>query len=63
MQESRHELRQLLNLMLIDRLKQLETEALAQAQSGEDPEALQRYKSLYERRRELIAQQAPSPGP
>jgi len=54
--ESRQELRRLLNLMLIDRLKQLETEALAQAQSGEDPDALQRYKSLYERRRELIAQ-------
>ena len=53
--ESRQELRRLLNLMLIDRLKQLETEALAQAQSGEDPEALQRYKSLVERRRELIA--------
>ena len=57
-QESRQELRKLLNLMLIDRLKQLETEALAQAQSGEDPEALQRYKSLYERRRELTAQNA-----
>jgi len=55
--ESREELRRLLNLMLIDRLKQLETEALSQAQSGEDPDALQRYKSLYERRRELIAQQ------
>jgi len=55
-QESRLELRRLLNLMLIDRLKQLETEALAQAQSGEDPEALQRYKSLHERRRELMAQ-------
>ncbi|MFM7026253.1 MAG: DNA primase [Limnohabitans sp.] len=55
--ESRQELRQLLNLMLIDRLKQLETEALAQAQSGEDPQALQRYKSLYERRRELTSQQ------
>ena len=55
-QESRQELRRLLNLMLIDRLKQLETEALALAQSGEDPEALQRYKSLYERRRELTAQ-------
>ncbi len=54
--ESRQELRQLLNLMLIDRLKQLETEALAQAQDGNDPDALQRYKSLYERRRELIAQ-------
>ena len=45
-----------LNLMLIDRLKHLETQALAEAQSGEDPDALQRYKSLYERRRELIAQ-------
>jgi DNA primase len=56
--ESREELRRLLNLMLIDRLKQLETEALSQAQSGEDPDALQRYKSLYERRRELIAQQS-----
>jgi DNA primase len=55
--ESRDELRRLLNLMLIDRLKELETEALAQAQSGEDPDALQRYKSLYERRRELIAAQ------
>ena len=55
-QESRQELRRLLNLMLIDRLKQLETEALAQAQSGEDPDALQRYKSLYERRRELTSQ-------
>ena len=54
--ESREELRRLLNLMLIDRLKELETEALAQAQTGEDPDALQRYKSLYERRRELIAQ-------
>ena len=54
--ESRQELRRLLNLMLIDRLKQLETQALAEAQSGEDPDALQRYKSLYERRRELIAQ-------
>ncbi len=55
-QESRQELRRLLNLMLIDRLKQLETEALAQAQSGQDPDALQRYKSLHERRRDLMAQ-------
>jgi DNA primase len=54
--ESRQELRRLLNLMLIDRLKQLETEALAQAQSGQDPEALQRYKSLHERRRDLMTQ-------
>ena len=56
------ELRRLLDLMLIDQLKQLETEALAQAQSGEDPQALQRYKSLYERRRALMAQQAPAAG-
>ena len=56
-QEARQELRRLLNLMLIDRLKVLETEALAQAQNGEDPDALQRYKSLYERRRELTAGQ------
>ena len=61
-QESRLELRRLLDLMLIDQLKQLETEALAQAQSGEDPQALQRYKSLYERRRALMAQQAPAAG-
>jgi DNA primase len=53
--ESRQELRHLLNLMLIDRLKQLETEALAQAQSGQDPDALQRYKSLVERRRQLAS--------
>ena len=59
-QEARQELRLLLNLMLIDRLKQLETEALAQAQSGQDPQALQRYKSLYNRRRELTGQQQAS---
>ena len=56
--ESRQELRRLLNLMLIDRLKEQETEALAQAQSGQDAEALLRYKSLHERRRELMAQNA-----
>ena len=56
-QEARQELRLLLNLMLIDRLKQLETEALDQAQSGQDPQALERYKSLYERRKELTGQQ------
>ncbi len=55
-QEARQELRRLLNLMLIDRLKTLETEALAQAQGGQDPEALQRYKSLQARRRELTGQ-------
>ena len=55
-QEARQELRGLLNLMLIDRLKQLETEALTQAQSGKDPEALKRYESLYRRRLELSTQ-------
>ena len=54
--ESREELRRLLNLMLIDRLKELETEALAQAQTGQDADALERYKSLVERRRELAKQ-------
>ena len=54
--EARQELRGLLNLMLIDRLKQLETEALTQAQNGKDPEALKRYESLYRRRLELSAQ-------
>ena len=54
--EARQELRGLLNLLLIDRLKQLETEALTQAQNGKDPEALKRYESLYRRRLELSAQ-------
>ena len=54
-QEARQELRRLLNMMLIDRLKQLETEALTQASSGQDPEAQQRWRSLHERRKELMA--------
>jgi DNA primase len=53
--EARQELRRLLNMMLIDRLKQLETEALTQASSGQDPEAQQRWRSLHERRKELMA--------
>ena len=53
--EARQELRRLLNLLLIDRLKQLETEALTQASSGQDPEALLRWRSLHERRKELMA--------
>jgi len=57
-QEARQELRRLLNLLLIDRLKQLETEALAQASSGQDPEAQQRWRSLHERRKELTASAA-----
>lgn len=55
-QEARQELRRLLNLMHIDRLKQLETEALEQAQIAQDPQALERWRSLHERRRELMAQ-------
>jgi DNA primase len=55
-QEAREELRRLLNLMHIDRLKQLETEALEQAQIAQDPQALERWRSLHERRRELMAQ-------
>ncbi|HWS04401.1 MAG TPA: DNA primase, partial [Burkholderiaceae bacterium] len=55
--EAARELRALLDLMLIDRLKQLETEALAGASS--DPQALQRYRTLHERRRLLSARRAP----
>ena len=49
--EASRELRTLLDLMLADRLMQLETEALAAAAT--DPEALQRYRALQERRRKL----------
>ena len=56
-EEAAHELRALLDLMLVDRLKQLETEALAEA-SG-DPQALQRYRALHERRRRLSATRPP----
>jgi DNA primase len=57
-QEARQELRRLLNMMVIDRLKQLETEALAQAATGQDPDAQQRWRSLHERRKELMASAA-----
>ena len=57
-QEARQELRRLLNLLLIDRLKQLETEALVQASTGQDPEAQQRWRSLHERRKALMASSA-----
>jgi DNA primase len=55
--EAARELRALLDLMLVDRLKQLETEALAE--SATDPGALERYRSLHERRRLLSAVRAP----
>jgi DNA primase len=51
--ESGQELRALLNLMLVDRLKQLETEALLAVK--DDPAALQRYRDLQERRLALTA--------
>jgi len=54
-QEARQELRRLLNLLMVDRLKQLETEALTQASTGQDPEAQQRWRSLHERRKALMA--------
>ncbi|WP_090047282.1 DNA primase [Limnohabitans sp. 2KL-27] len=57
-QEARQELRRLLTLLMIDRLKQLETEALTHASTGQDPEAQQRWRSLHERRKALMASAA-----
>ena len=54
-EEARQELRQLLNLMLIDRLNQLQTQALAEAESLKDPQALARWRSLDKRRKELLS--------
>ncbi len=54
-QEARLELRRLMNMLMIDHLQNLKNEALAQHQSGEDPEALARYSSLDKRWRELKA--------
>ncbi|MCX7278148.1 MAG: DNA primase [Burkholderiales bacterium] len=51
--EALNELKALLNLMLIDQLKQQETEALAAAAT--DPEALERYRAINRRRLELMA--------
>ena len=52
-QESSAELRQLLNRLLIERLKAQETEAIEAAAT--DPSALQRYRELQARRRQLEA--------
>ncbi len=51
--ESGPELRDLLNRMLVDRLKELETEAIEMSKS--DPSALRRYQQLRLRRVELMA--------
>ena len=55
--EAHKELRQLLNLMLIDELKMLETAALKDAESSQDPAAFQRWRDLHQRRRTLIGTQ------
>ena len=53
-EEAKLELRQLLNLMLVDRLKMLQTEALAEVEKQQDPLALERWRSLDKRRKELM---------
>ncbi len=53
--EARKELRLLLNLMLIDRLKGLETQALKEAESVQSPEAFQKWRDLHQRRRTLMS--------
>jgi DNA primase len=55
--EAHKELRLLLNLMLIDQLKELETAALKDAESTQDPAAFQRWRELHQRRRSLIGTQ------
>jgi hypothetical protein len=44
-----------MNMLMVDHLQNLKNEALAQHQSGEDPDALARYSSLDKRWRELKA--------
>ena len=56
--ESSHELRSLLNRMLVERLKAQETEAIEAASA--DPSALARYRDLQARRRQLEADTAAS---
>ena len=55
--EAHKELRFLLNLMLMDQLKALETAALKDAESTQDPAAFQRWRELHQRRRSLIGAQ------
>jgi DNA primase len=54
--ESAQELRDLLNRMVIDQLKVQETEAIAAANT--DPQALQRYRTLRDRRLQLVKAQS-----
>ena len=55
--EAHRELRLLLNLMLIDQLKALETAALKDAETTQDPAAFQRWRELHHRRRSLSGAQ------
>jgi DNA primase len=57
--DSAAELSDLLNRMLVERLKAQETEAIEA--SASDPAALERYRSLQARRRDLEASLAPDP--
>ena len=53
--EAYRELRLLLNLMLIDQLKELETVALQNAESSQSPEAFQKWREIHQRRRNLMS--------
>ena len=53
--EAHLELRLLLNLMHIDRLKSMETEALKAAELSKDPQDLQRWRELHLKRRAFMA--------
>jgi DNA primase len=57
--ESGIELRDLLNRMLVERIKDQETQAIVQAQS--DPQALVRYRELHARRQQLEMAMRPPP--
>jgi DNA primase len=56
--EVRHELRHVLDRMLVEHLKVMETQAIEEANI--DPQALGRYRALLARRRELESQQSPA---
>jgi DNA primase len=53
--EAHKELRLLLNLMLIDQLKEQETVALQNAESSQSPEAFQKWREIHQRRRNLMS--------
>ena len=59
--ELRCELRSVINLMLVKRLKTLEAQALSEVAT--DPQAVHRYRALQERRKQLAAAPLPQDGP